>query len=187
MDGVRECCLVALKGNGDGGDVRPTLVLSLKPFVGADGSGRIYEEVKARLSQNGLEDLITRILIVREPLMNENEFKLNRRRIAELINRGELTAYEGTQARSSAAGAGSELLSRVMQLFADALGKELSEISPESDFFLDLGGSSLDFFGVVSKIRHDYDIAFPVDSGRSLSTPSEIAAFMTETLNGGRQ
>lgn len=184
IDGVRECCLVGLREGG--GEVRPTLVLSLKPLIGGSGAAKVFNEAKRHLSESGLENMITRILIVKEPLMDENDFKLNRRRIAEKLMNGGFTLADGERACSEASdkAADSALLTQIRGLFAEALGKDISEIAPESDFFLDLGGSSLDFFGVVSKIQHKHDIAFPVGSGRSLSNPSEIAAFIMETVNG---
>lgn len=182
VPGVRECCLV---GERTGNEIKPVLLFSMKPLLSRERIGEAYDEIRSRLAANGLEGQINRVLLVREPLIGADEFKLNRTRIAGRLMKGEYSFIDPYD-RDDASGGGPdpELLAKIRESFAAALGKELSDISPEADFFLDLGGTSLDYFSLVSELQAEFGIAFPVDSGHSLSRADEIARFIEDTANG---
>ena len=46
-------------------------------------------------------------------------------------------------------------------MFAVALNKPESEIGYTADFFLDEGGTSLDYLAIISQLRDEYNIPFP--------------------------
>ena len=76
-----------------------------------------------------------------------------------------------------------ELLLEIRSLFARETGRDVSEIAESADFFLDLGGSSLEYFSAVGELQSRYGVAFPAEEGHSLSRPDEIARFITEAAN----
>lgn len=181
VPGVRECCLV---GERSGNEIKPVLLFSMKPLLDPERIRAAYDEIKARLNANGLDRQISRVLLVREPLISADEFKLNRTRIAKRLKGGEFTFIDPNAANGTTGdGIDPELLTSIRSRFASALGKELSEIPVNADFFLDLGGTSLDYFGIVSELQNEFGIAFPVDSGRSLSRADEIARFIEGAVN----
>ncbi|MBO4879811.1 MAG: AMP-binding protein [Clostridia bacterium] len=182
-DGVRECCLVGLPNEEKGGD-EPVLIASLKAPVNAETAGKAYDALRKSLAENGLRDRVTRIVLVRESLLSGSDFKLNRGRIAKRFMEGGFTVIDGNDLPACGEGADAELLAHIRGLFAKALGKDVSEIGENSDFFLDEGGTSLDFFGVVSELQREYDITFPADSGQSLSRADEIARFIEKAADG---
>ena len=52
------------------------------------------------------------------------------------------------------------------------------DVAPGADFFLDLGGSSLDYLALIAALRERYRIDFPVENGSSVSTVATLAAFI---------
>lgn len=178
--GVRELALISLRENGL---IVPALAVSLKPLLDSDGAREAYEGVKARLAANGLDGQISRIILVREPLMGEDDFKLNRKRIAGRIAEGGFTRVDPVSARQGGT-ADDGLIMRICALFAKALGKAPGSISPEADFFLDEGGSSLEFFSVAADIQNEFGVPLPAGSEGTLSRACDIADYLRHAVNG---
>ena len=109
--------------------------------------------------------------------MAEGEIKLNRRRIAEKTLRGEWTELERTAGQE-----GDPLTKEIIQLLADTLQIDPAGIQPDTDFFLDAGGTSLDYLTVAAALHDKYGVTFPATGGRSMTTPAETAAFIRKEL-----
>lgn len=175
IDGISECALVGLRGETG---LKPCLVVALEALAGRDGAIKTLDEVRRIISTNGLDGLIARVAATRDSLLKEGEFKLNRSKIAKRLSLGEYKLFDDNAVNDDFDE--QELIDRVRELFKNALDRDIDEIGADSDFFLDLGGSSLDFFGVVSELTREYGVAFPVENGKSISRPREIAKWIFE-------
>ena len=72
-----------------------------------------------------------------------------------------------------------ELERHIRLCFANALGKDTASIAADSDFFVELGGSSLDYFAMLSKLQEEFDVlVMPDNAGHAPSTPAEIAEYI---------
>lgn len=179
--GLRDCCLCSVREEGG---IVPVLVGSLRSPVTAGSAKAAYDGLRQSLAENGLDGQVQRIVLVREPLLGENDFKLNRSRIAKRLADGGFTVIDPNSVPAEDGGVDPELIMKVRELFAKALGKGVDEISAAADFFLDCGGTSLDYFAVASELAAEYGVAFPVESGKFLSRPADIARFITDTAEG---
>ncbi len=65
-------------------------------------------------------------------------------------------------------------------MFAVAVGKEPEDVGYEADFFLDCGGSSLDYFVICSELEKEYQVKIPVYSGESLKTVRAFYEYIEE-------
>ena len=178
LRGVRQVCLVGVKED-DG--VRPALVVSPNPLLPSSGIRALRDRLQERLQALGLEKQVGRIVFVRESLMTADEIKLNRGRVAMDLQRGAFTLIHPDTPEDRQDG---ELAAHVRALFAQALGKKTEEIGEEDDFFLDLGGASLDYFSVVAQLQNEFGILFPAEGEKSLSRPREIAEYITGLVSG---
>lgn len=164
-------CLLAEKS---GVDSKPVLLVSI---ACEDLRSEAEEQIKARIAECGLNGMIQKLVITTQPLMREDEFKLNRSRLGRDLAAG---AFDGTKDRASGSGTedADELMTVVRRYFAEALGRDISEIGPDTDFFLELGGTSLDYFSMVGQMCMDFNVEFPEDDGRSCNTAREICEYI---------
>jgi acyl carrier protein len=137
--------------------------------------------------QLGSLDVLTRIgeiCFVTDNLMTDQEFKLNRRRIAADLNAGRLHIADPETVAAQQADAGefadTELLGTLKQMFSTALGKEINDI--DADFFLDEGGTSLDYFSLIAGLQESYGIDFPNEAGKSPGSIRELYHYIEERL-----
>ena len=170
---MRRTALVS--GETDG---RKTAVLlvSVRDHLPEEKLRAIESAVRDRIFELGLASETGAVYLTSAELLGDDEFKLNRSRL-----RRDLAAGKIPRAASSRAASGEDgdpILSRVAELFAAALEKDISEISPETDFFIDGGGTSLDYFALLSRLSDEYHLRFPDGAGSSLASPRALAEYV---------
>ena len=145
----------------------PALLVQINRFASDERCKEVRESAEQELSRLNLAGSVKTIVLTDTPLILENEFKLNRRRLAKALITGEL----GLLTESAAKARSDDALScKVRAIFAEILNKSADEIGDEMHFFFDLGGTSLDYFALVSAIRKEFDLPFPATEQGSLST-----------------
>ena len=140
----------------------------------------IYEELKARLAEAKLSGEVKRIVMTHEPLLRAGEFKLNRRKIAERVDLGQMRVFDPHKIDEHVAELVSGMEAELAACFAEALGKDSSEIGVEDDFFSDLNGTSLDYFALLGLIKSRLGIDIISNGEVKLSTVKAIAEYATK-------
>ncbi|WP_407386217.1 AMP-binding protein [Ruminococcus sp.] len=176
LNDVNEVCLI---GAREGAQVVPTLVISVNRFISAEKLGALDRAVKAKLEEMHLGSEIRRLMYVSDQLIVGDEYKLNRLRLRQQLEENAFTPV--TPLRSDQ-GLGDALAQRIREFFAAALDKKPEDIADQADFFLDLGGSSLDYFGMISAMETEFSRKLPVEQSESLSTVAAFHTYLSEKL-----
>ena len=175
IPGALGFCLVGAHRDGE---VIPTLVVQVNAFATQKKLAQIRESAEAALTNLALSGSVHSIVLTDTPLILENDFKVNRRRISRALDNGGLKLL--TENDASAHRSEDALFCRIRTIFANALGKDEGEIGDDMHFFFDLGGNSLEYFAMVSVVRGEFKVAFPTTAGASLSTVREFCTFIQE-------
>ena len=170
-------CLVGARREGE---VVPTLVVQVNAFSTEKKLAQIRERAEAELAKLSLAGSVHAVVLTDTPLMRENDFKVNRRRISQALERGELRLL--TELDAAAHRSEDELFCRIRAIFATALNKDEGEIGDDMHFFFDLGGTSLDYLAMVTAVQSEFKVSFPAAADGSLSTVREFCAFIRENL-----
>ena len=173
---VNELCLV---GAREGAKVVPTLVFSINKFISSERLDALDKAIKAKLDEMNISSEIRRILYVSDRLIVGDEYKLNRLRLRDCVEKGSfelITPLENTDSLND------ELSARIKDFFAAALNKNPSDIPEKADFFLDLGGSSLHYFGMTASIQSDFGVRIPVEESSTLSTVAAFHSYLQTRL-----
>ena len=174
----------ALRLEGTGGvcliptDKAPVLLVSVNRYLSSDALQALDKRMKKALADNKLTGQVGRIVYITDPLMKGDEFKLNRRRLREEYAAGSL--HEITAQTQAQAAREDELMAQLRMMMAAALDREPGEVAPESDFFTDLGGTSLDYFALIAKLQEEFSVVFPQDGGGSLNTAQALYDYIKE-------
>ena len=119
---------------------------------------------------------IKKIVYTSDPLLHDNEIKLNRRRLSRDYAHGNLNLIDFSKGRDDTR---FDVLSdKICEFFSLALSREKNEIVGTFDFFLDGGGSSLDYFAMITAMQEEFSLDFPVNAGKSLQTPDEFYEYI---------
>ena len=177
IKGIRELCLI---GTETDNGMQPVLLVTPKNILSEEALIVLREELIQKIRSLGMEKQIPSIFFVKEALIGENEIKLNRTSIARKYREG---AYTQLNLKSSSAEAQSELKEAIRALFAEALNKPAEDVGDQQDFFLECGGSSLDYFSLVSRLQEKYEAVFPMENGEMLTTVTAFADYLIRKTN----
>lgn len=165
-----QVCLIAGRNES-----LPVLIVSVAKTTSQKEWEKIKDEIKTLAEKNNLTAQIGKIYPVKQSLLGEKDFKPNRKKIAEKYYAGELETLTFTKNSAELDG----LTEKVRSYFAVALNKNAEEIAVDSDFFLDEGGTSLDYFAMITSLREEFPVPFPEDgSGESMNTVEKIAEYI---------
>lgn len=177
VDGAFEHCLV---GRVSDGKVNPVLILRVSKYISAEKLKTVRKNAEAELSRLSLAGLVRSIVFTGEPIMRDDEIKLNRRRIAAALADGTLSLIDASSATPERIN--DLLCDRVRAAFAEATGKPADEIGDDDHFFFDMGGSSLDYFSFVSAVREEFDVSLPVSDNGGLATVRECCEYIRSNI-----
>ena len=180
ISGCDNLCIFKAQ-NGD-----PTLLLSVQNCYTPEQFDAIRKRAARALSQSRLDGEIKSVVITIDPLIAGSDFKLNRKKIARAFAAGEYSIYDAEN-KDIADKAISMVEVKMRECFAEVLGKAPDEIGLNDDFFVDLGGTSLDYFMLIDAIKTNFNVDFPIKDDFTLSTLHDLCEFIksNELDNGG--
>lgn len=157
----------------------PVLLVKVQRYLEKEKANEILEKVKLLLKEFNLSTAISKIELTVSEFLEENDFKLNRKNISKRYNSKTLNLYSFEKEVS---GELDELTKKVLELFALSLNKKPSEISLTSDFFTEEGGTSLDYFALLSDIQKEFNITFSENIDGNLNTVLSLADYIKKNL-----
>ena len=180
VSGLNAVCLI---GRIDSkGLVVPVVLAEVSRYINGERLGRIREELILKLEENKLAGTINEIEFTTEPLMRDNDFKLNRHRLSRLYQEGKLKLVTPEKINANKGEISSELLNEVKRIFSEVLCVEENTIDTDAHFFYDLDGSSLDYLSIIADVQKRYDINFRQDDETSLVTIREFCEYIQDNI-----
>jgi len=156
-------------------DGKATLVIQIKKFTSSAKREQLRAAAQKELARINLSGAVQTVRFTEEPLLGENDFKRNGRRLQTLTLIDEELAVSKTEQADGIA-------DKVRECFAKTLGVAAETIDDEAHFFFDLKGSSLDYFALLSTLQREFLIDCPRSGDDCLYTVSQFAGYINENL-----
>ena len=172
VKGINRVCLFADKKGV------PTILVSVVDCFSSQKLHSYYEQINEKLRQNHLNDEIQNIVITSDKLLDKNDFKLSRRKVAKRYASGEYKIVDLKDTASHIEYMLSELEGKIRECFAEALQIPAEEIGVESDFYADLGGSSLNYFALVDSVKSKFGIELDLTEDNQLVTIKDFCRYI---------
>jgi acyl carrier protein len=173
ITGADRVCL--LRGRGG------IMVVASVPGVFSEAKLKdIYTELESRLKATKLSESVKRIIFTHESLLVPGEFKLSRRKLADRIDAGELRGFDPRLIDEHIAELSDGIEREIAACFAEALSKDVSQITADADFFRDLEGTSLDYFALLGFIKSRLGVDIISGSEARLSTVKAFADYIRQ-------
>ena len=121
-----------------------------------DLSGIIHNE-------NFIKYSIKKILITNDELPKANSIKIKRNELTELLANGSIRTFDipTEEVKEEVVNFNPELVDEISNIFGEVTG--VDKVEKDSDFFIDLGGDSLSYFDLVSKIESRFGMALEIN------------------------
>ena len=129
---------------------------------------------------------IEKVLYTFDDIANKEAIKVSRRYLEKLISENKVQLEEFANftnlVENKKEELNNEVTNRIKKLFSEILCKDMSEINEDSDFFLDLGGTSLDYMSLLLKIEQEFETKI-VLKDKSYSTVKEFYNYIISKEN----
>lgn len=168
VSGVEDLCLFT---DGQG---KPTLLLSVNNCFSAEKLRLVHAETLKALEKAQLKDEVQNVALTMDKLLEGNDFKVSRKKIATRYKAGKFSLIDCQQAEAYTQQLLSALEKELCVCFAQVLQTEVEKISAKADFFTDLGGSSLDYFALIDTIKTRFNVELAISEDERLSTVEEF-------------
>ena len=162
----------------------PVLIASAPACFSGERVNELVSALTEAIASAGLANEVKTLALTPDPLIEGSEFKISRKRVAARYARGEYRIINRDDSKDHITMMLSDLEADVRSCFATALEKQVDDISPDASFFLDLGGSSLDYFMLLNLLKSKYGIALPSSDEEKLYTVRDFCNFITK---GGKE
>ncbi len=174
-------CMLALERKGK---IKATLIIGVSKYFSKHKIASIKEELFNIIKQNGYTSLIDDVCFTYDPIMTENEFKLNRNNIRKRIVSGELKLIypEHFENEEHEENINEELREKILSMFSDVLEKEILPSQCSQNFFFELGGSSLAYFQLVENIKAEFNVPFPIVEEQSIATVNDFCIYLQDRI-----
>jgi acyl carrier protein len=168
VDGVQDLCLFT-DGHG-----RPTLLLSIENCYSPEKLRDLLERALKALEKAQLKDEVQNVALTTDKLLEGNDFKVSRKKIAKRFNDGKFNLIDYQKAEEYTEKMLSVLEQELCVCFSEILQRPIEEISATADFFTDLGGNSLDYFALVDTIKQKFNVELSISENERLSSVQEF-------------
>ena len=145
----------------------------------------IYNNISDINNKLNISMRVSNIYLTFDPIQSETAIKVSRQYLINKINKDEVklhTISEILDLKSNDSNINQKVLEIVRRLFSEVLYKELGEVLESSDFFFDLGGSSLEYFELISRINDEFNINIQFENDKlhnPISFTKEIERMMS--------
>lgn len=169
---AEDCCLI--KGNNG----EPVLIVFIDGWRPSKKIAEIKEETLFKIKQANLEKEIKKIIITKDKLLQGEEFKVSRVKLSKRFINGEISVCDCKEKTESAEL--SDLEMQICNLVREIIEDPLCEITPESNFFTDLGGCSLDYFDFINALSEKFNTELSDSQKKELCTVKDFANAVME-------
>ena len=178
LDGVCGACLIGAEKDGK---KQPVLIISTDKFIRGMEYRELKERVLAETVTAGIGSELKDIVFTTDELLGSDDFKLNRRKIRAKYEAGGFTGIKNDGETGDGMMVTDDAMAlKVREMVASAIDRETGEVGYESDFFIDLGGSSLDYFSMLCEIEEEFGISIPDETGTGLRSVRKICEYIKD-------
>jgi acyl carrier protein len=162
-----------------------SLIIQVKKYLTNIQKDKINESVINNVNKLDNSFKPTKIYYTFDPLMNENAIKVSRKYLLDKLEKNEVNLLEFKDIKTEVKedlDVDSNILDKVIDIMANVLDKSKDEINIDANFFHDLGGSSLDYYNLISMITTEFKVEINLDSNSSFYTARSISKMLEELV-----
>lgn len=134
------------------------------------------DSIRPLLSKIKYGNNVNDILLTYDDITNHKAIKMSRAQLRKAIKEDKIHFFSLNNIKKETINKTKEdeTLLLIEDLFKASLGKEISNIKKDSDYFIDLGGDSLGYMSLLVSIEKTFDITINLEKEDSLRTPEDF-------------
>ncbi|MCL2324187.1 MAG: AMP-binding protein [Actinomycetia bacterium] len=153
------------------------------------------DQIKRSLARIAYGQYVSEIFVTRQAISAPNAIKVSRALLKRRIEQGAVVLCDyrelvsargarGAQGDDTGEDTSDDTMRAILQAFAHALGatETEAEITPSSDFFIDLGGTSLDYVALICELESAFNLRIDFEKDQDLRSPERICQYVRAAL-----
>lgn len=162
-----------------------SLVIQMKKYLTNSQKEAINNSVLENVNKLDNSFKPKKIYYTYDPIMSETAIKVSRKYLLNKIENKEVELLDFKDTKTvidESIDVDKKILDKVIEIMASIVNKDISEINPDSNFFFDLGGTSLDYYNLISMISTEFNVEINLDNNSSYYTPKTISKMLEELV-----
>ena len=173
---------LSVQGNEDG--TRLILIVRIPRDLLIEQKQQLAEAIEACNAKLPASYKIREVRYTYDPLLSENAIKVSRSWLSRAIAEGKVGFVDLYESKKTAeAGEDSEIRAILREMFADILHLDPLTIDDNAHFMNELGGTSLDYFTLVSELNERFDIRLSFESDDLHYTLADLERTVKELID----
>lgn len=157
-----------------------SMIVQISPYLNPNRIKEMVDSIYENNASLPLSMQVHRFYFTKENLAPPTAVKVGRKYVIKGLTEGtiHLTPFSDIQFENKTGNVSPELLDAVKRIIAAELGIDATDIQNESHILLDLGGTSINYFSILTALSKEFDIQSDSDSEKYRYTPLEIAEYI---------
>ena len=140
-----------------------SLIVNIANITKSEDIIKLDESIKSNLSKLDLSLRPSKYYFTFDNLKAKTAIKVSRQYVLKNLNDGKIKLLSKDDININEIESDNPIINKIKELMSISLNKNLSEISNNSNFFYDLGGTSLEYFDLISRINKEFNISLSFD------------------------
>lgn len=158
------------------------LIAQIKEYNSKATLDNINKRISDELAKLPLNYTISKYYFTYDDLMASTAIKVSRKYVEYHISNGDIKLISFDNLKVDTEEINSKLVNEIKEIMAEILGKNVSDINDNDNFFYDLGASSLDYFTLINELNNKYDINLEFDDNANMVNPVKISSIIEERI-----
>ena len=161
---------------------KPILIVQIPKELPMEATERIDREIAEQNATLPLSWRVREVHYTRDALMRPTDIKVSRAYVRRELLAGRIRLLDSEEETVGVSDE-SETRARIRALFSEILGVPADSIAGNANFMTDLGGSSLDYFTLISELDRAFQVKLPYESEGFGYSLDDFERLIKEHLN----
>ena len=160
-----------------------TLVIEISKYLSKDTIVEIYKDACECNNELDSSLRVSKIYFTYDPIQAETAIKVSRQYLLKQLENKKVTLVKIDEIKEKNQDilVNQEILDFIIKSFKEVL--MVDTVSKDSNFFFDLGGSSLDYFSLISLLNQHFNINITFENEKNYHTPLDLALEVERLLS----
>ena len=160
-----------------------TLVIEISKYLSKDTIVEIYKDACECNNELDSSLRVSKIYFTYDPIQAETAIKVSRQYLLKQLENKKvsLVKIDEIKEKNQDILVNQEILDFIIKSFKEVL--MVDTVSKDSNFFFDLGGSSLDYFSLISLLNQHFNINITFEDEKNYHTPLDLALEVERLLS----
>ena len=160
-----------------------TLVIEISKYLSKDTIVEMYNDACECNNKLDSSLRVSKIYFTYDPIQAETAIKVSRQYLLKQFENKKVTLVkiDEIQKKNPNVIVNQEILDFIIKSFKEVL--MVDTVSKDSNFFFDLGGSSLDYFSLISLLNQKFNINITFENEKNYHTPLDLALEVERLLS----